>query len=162
MAVVSHEAVAPAPEETRNVATTTQTSMVGNLVPVQPEMAPSYNNNYADTENATTDNNNKIHDEGEEEEEDESFWDVVSTWYLPLLLLWLRRSMFGTANLVRSLIVGQCLKLLLTGDVPKWAQPFTDPRAWPPPAFTMLAILTFVAFVVHPDGLTWFMLGKLR
>eukprot|EP00546_Thalassionema_frauenfeldii_P008907 CAMPEP_0178911884 /NCGR_PEP_ID=MMETSP0786-20121207/9947_1 /TAXON_ID=186022 /ORGANISM="Thalassionema frauenfeldii, Strain CCMP 1798" /LENGTH=654 /DNA_ID=CAMNT_0020584389 /DNA_START=355 /DNA_END=2319 /DNA_ORIENTATION=- len=131
-------------------------------------------------------------DENEEEEESSSsFWNIIVTLYLPLILVWFRRSMFGTANLIRSLLIGQLMRLVLaqcaelpkwiqvfvepppasssSGDrsvshleLPKWAQAFMDPHAWPPPAFTALAILTLLAFVVHPDGLTWFMLGKLR
>jgi hypothetical protein len=37
-----------------------------------------------------------------------------------------------------------------------------DPQAWPPPAFTALALLTVFTLVVHPDGFTWIMLRKLR
>lgn len=139
-------------------------------------------------------NERRQQDENEEEEEEEtssSFWNILVTWYLPLILVWFRRSMFGTANLIRSLFIGQVMRLVLaqclelpkwiqvfvepppasssSGDrsmshleLPKWAQAFMDPNAWPPPAFTALAILTLLAFVVHPDGLTWFMLGKLR
>jgi hypothetical protein len=33
---------------------------------------------------------------------------------------------------------------------------------WPPPALIGLALLTIVALVVHPDGLTWILLRKLR
>lgn len=94
--------------------------------------------------------------------------DMFWTWFLPLMFLWFRRSMFGTANLFRSVLLGQCIRLLLTtatgtvDPLPKWALMVSDPHAWPPPALTGLAFLTIVAFVVHPDGLTWFMLGKLR
>jgi len=131
----------------------------------------------------------------EDSDNDESgswtFLNFLSTWYLPLIFLWLRRSMFGTANLFRSILVGQFLRLVLVqcGDQQKWVEPFVEPpsaftsnsdtflynielpkwfeafmdsNAWPPPALTALGVLTFVAFVVHPDGLTWFMLGKLR
>ena len=34
--------------------------------------------------------------------------------------------------------------------------------AWPPPALVTLAALTIFALVVHPDGLTWIMLRKIR
>ena len=34
--------------------------------------------------------------------------------------------------------------------------------AWPPPALVGLAILTIVALVVHPDGMTWIVLRKIR
>lgn len=38
---------------------------------------------------------------------------------------------------------------------------FNPDHVWPPPALTLLTLITVVAFVVHPDGLTWIMLGKL-
>lgn len=34
--------------------------------------------------------------------------------------------------------------------------------AWPPPALVALAILTMLALIVHPDGMTWIVLRKLR
>lgn len=34
--------------------------------------------------------------------------------------------------------------------------------AWPPPAIVALATLTILALVVHPDGLTWILLRKIR
>lgn len=34
--------------------------------------------------------------------------------------------------------------------------------SWPPPALVALAVLTILALVVHPDGLTWIMLRKIR
>ena len=37
-----------------------------------------------------------------------------------------------------------------------------DYGSWPPPAFIILAVMTIVAFIVHPDGPTWILLGKLR
>lgn len=131
---------------------------------------------------------NVVHDGGrgtfllqEEEEEDGSltFWDTLATLYFPILFLWLRRSMFGTANLVRSVLLGQCLRLVVNyitteEDSIFWSDSFftpwlqtlvegKDPNAWPtPPALTLLVVLTIVAFIVHPDGLTWFVLRKLR
>ena len=33
---------------------------------------------------------------------------------------------------------------------------------WPPPALVGLAAFTLLAFVVHPDGLTWMIFGQLR
>eukprot|EP00804_Cyclotella_cryptica_P001755 CCRYP_021240-RA/>CCRYP_021240-RA protein AED:0.01 eAED:0.01 QI:286/1/1/1/1/1/2/602/897 len=38
---------------------------------------------------------------------------------------------------------------------------FNPDHVWPPPGLTLLTLITVVAFVVHPDGLTWIMLGKL-
>jgi hypothetical protein len=38
---------------------------------------------------------------------------------------------------------------------------FNPDHVWPPPALTFLTLITVVAFVVHPDGLTWIMVGKL-
>jgi hypothetical protein len=132
--------------------------------------------------------NSKYNQDEESEEDDndnDNAWNVLTTLYLPLLLIWLRRSMFGTANVIRSVLLGQLLHLLLTVLAPyvdssaerSWWEPAarwlhlavagttTSPSkhdAWPPPALTALAILTVFCFVVHPDGLTWIMLGKLR
>lgn len=128
--------------------------------------------------------------------ESKTYWDLVATIYVPLVLLWFRRSMFGPANLIRSIIVGQLMRLVFLESVsewfieklPSWLEVLlfqstgpagasssghvslvlgtgngkVDPHAWPPPAFTALALLTIFALVVHPDGLTWIMLGKLR
>ena len=35
-------------------------------------------------------------------------------------------------------------------------------NSWPPPALMALGAFTVVAFVVHPDGLTWVMLSQIR
>ena len=115
------------------------------------------------------------------EDSGSSMWDVMLSLYLPVILLWLRRSMFGTANLVRSLVLGHCLRLLF-GNVSGWMSEKVTPSwlasltiqsstshhhgkgvdSWPPPALVALALLTIFTLVVHPDGLTWIMLGKLR
>lgn len=119
-----------------------------------------------------------------------SFWHLIVTLYLPLLVLWFRRTMFGSTYLFRTLIIGQFLRLAcieslsewVTEKSPSWlvvlchptdalmgssatAGKFaagSDPHAWPPPAFTALALFTIFTLVVHPDGLTWIMLGKIR
>lgn len=127
------------------------------------------------------------HDHSDEDEDDEgvespssTFWDTIATLYFPIMLLWLRRSMFGTANLIRSVLLGQCLHLVLNylsngREETFWKESVApvlqtlvgaqgkDPKAWPtPPALTVLVALTILAFIVHPDGLTWFVLRKLR
>jgi hypothetical protein len=33
-------------------------------------------------------------------------------------------------------------------------------QVWPPPALTLLTLITVLAFVIHPDGLTWIIIGK--
>ena len=141
-----------------------------------------------------------------------SFLTLLTTLYVPLLLLWLRRSMFGTASLLRSLLIGHALRLLLAYAIvlpdvpPAWASDLSGrvrktaawryvvgmgvflieaivgpedghggvqggsggqnhrggAETWPPPALMVLAVFTVVAFIVHPDGLTWIMLGKMR
>ena len=119
----------------------------------------------------------------------ETTWNALTVLYLPIVLLWCRRSMFGTANLIRSILLGQIVHAILTLLPPidlmvpaddevsswttttarwlYWASAGNAPTTkhtdtWPPPALTALAVLTFVCFVVHPDGLTWIMLGKIR
>lgn len=173
----------------------------------------------------------------EDDEEDEAFatltyLTLLSSLYLPLLLfLWIRRSMFGTASLCRSLFFGHMLRLIVAftllppsttkSFVPTWLwnlgikignvaeKVWNDKRTqkliptwfhlilaivlgvenedipssltlanlgsgggsgggggekdgWPPPSLVALGIFTVLAFVVHPDGLTWIMLGQIR
>mmetsp|Transcript_21790 Transcript_21790/g.33101 ORF Transcript_21790/g.33101 Transcript_21790/m.33101 type:complete len:669 (-) Transcript_21790:213-2219(-) len=187
MVIVSQEAATTAIDNNPVVESLVQQAYFTNTES-DPTSKPSFS--YVDNHgNGEPRQQNENRDD--EEENSSTFWNVLKTWYLPLILVWFRRSMFGTANLIRSLLVGQFMRLVLAqctelpkciqvfvepspaftnnGDrslsnleLPKWAQAFVDPHAWPPPAFTFLAILTLLAFVVHPDGLTWFMLGKLR
>ena len=106
-----------------------------------------------------------------------SYWGLFLKAYVPLIMIWFRKSLFGPANLVRTMVVGQVMKWVVSGDFHEILSkkfprleailfPPTngklDPHAWPPPAFTALALLTVLALVVHPDGLTWVLLGKLR
>jgi hypothetical protein len=111
----------------------------------------------------------------EDEGGSSSAWELVLSLYLPLMLLWFRRSIFGTAYLVRSLFLGHAVRFAfgnmsewMTENAP-WLQPLfsmggkgTNPHAWPPAALALLAMLTVVAFVVHPDGFTWVMLSGTR
>ena len=139
-----------------------------------------------------TDRNSQI-DDGDEGIH--SYSELILAVYIPLVVLWFRRSMFGPANLVRTILVGQLMRFVFLDNISEWMSerlppwlevmlfqsPATkgssassvttilgsgtgknDPHAWPPPAFTALALLTIFALVVHPDGLTWILLGKLR
>ena len=123
--------------------------------------------------------------EGDDEDSNDSsstFWNLIMSSYFPVLLMWLRRGMFGTADLIRSLVVGHYLRLIFgspsgwfSEKTPVWLhtliQPHlnhhvnggkVDPHAWPPPALVALALLTIFTLLVHPDGYTWIMLGKIR
>jgi hypothetical protein len=111
-----------------------------------------------------------------------TFWDLLLSLYFPIVVMWLRRSLLEVTNLIRSLVVGHLLRSTLcsvsewmTDKTPSWLhrvllQTHTtatssknlDPHAWPPPALTALALLTVFTLLVHPDGYTWIMLGKLR
>jgi hypothetical protein len=165
----------------------------------------SKNNNNNNNINENDDNRSETDDDDDDQNSSSSsYWDILISFYLPILFLWFRRSMFGSANLIRSIVVGQLMRLVFVDDIlnriseklhlPPWLQVilFTtqssatndsstttalgcavagssssriekiDPHAWPPPAFTALALLTIFALVVHPDGGTWIMLGKLR
>ena len=152
-------------------------------------------NDVEDSFEKAVDGNQKI---GDIEEGKNSYFDILISVYLPLVLLWFRRSMFGPANLIRSIVVGQLMRLVFVDNIFEWItqklHPWLevvnlqssatgnikvtnvgnvsamlgagsgkiDPHAWPPPAFTALALLTIFALIVHPDGLTWIMLGRLR
>ncbi|KAG7338584.1 hypothetical protein IV203_029757 [Nitzschia inconspicua] len=182
-----------------------------------PDLVPA-DENFCDTnsaiekgETSKVDKPTKILTDDEEEDEYDhettingngSLWVLLLTFYFPVMMVWIRRSMFGSVHLIRTLIVGQLLRLAFLENVAEWimekapsclralldqteavvpktiigplASPSTakcyhattaavvDPYAWPPPAFTALALLTVVTLVIHPDGLTWIILGKLR
>ncbi len=162
----------------------------------------------------------------EKDEEDEAYATftylaILTALYLPFLLfLWIRRNVFGTASLVRSLFFGHMLrfgvaflllppsttktfvptplwnfglKALAHADkfwndkrtqamIPDWAHVVlsmilgfqTDNRAigggalekakksWPPPGVICFIVFTILSFVVHPDGVTWIMLGQIQ
>jgi hypothetical protein len=98
--------------------------------------------------------------------------DIIASGFFPLLL----QFMTGIANFFQSLL----------GYGARWiTSPLTTPPGWvvlapdfitwflatdsngkaidfPPPGLIGLALLTVVALVVHPDGLTWILLRKLR
>jgi hypothetical protein len=98
--------------------------------------------------------------------------DIIASGFFPLLL----QFMTGVANFFQALL----------GYGVRWiTSPFTTPPGWvvlapdfitwflatdsngkaidwPPPGLIGLALLTIVALVVHPDGLTWILLRKLR
>lgn len=159
-------------------------------------------------------NNMDDHNNDDDATAGSTFFELVVTLYLPLLLLWFRRSMFGSVNVIRSLIVGQVVRLAVSHGSeymdrksPAWLQtlfrhlfhslaafvnrggrsgtaaavaatttqtsgsggssllfPYTptDSQTWPQNFLTALAMFTIFALVVHPDGLTWVVLGKLR
>ena len=200
------------PVENGNANTTTCTMMDdSNVDEDSSEKNNNNNNNINETDHEKDDNSSAETDDDDNDDDDQnssssSYWDILISLYLPILFLWFRRSMFGSANLIRSIVVGQLMRLVFVDDIlnriseklhlPPWLQVilFTtttntqsssattndssvlgcavagsssriekiDPYAWPPPAFTALALLTIFALVVHPDGGTWIMLGKLR
>lgn len=111
--------------------------------------------------------------------ESNSFWELIVNTHLPLALLWLKRGFFAITMIVRTLILGQLLRLV-AGNISEWMneekpswmvnflQPLVGPqsrseaKALPPPALIVLALLTVATMVVHPDGLTWVLLGKIK
>jgi hypothetical protein len=99
--------------------------------------------------------------------ENDYFWEILL--YIPILF----QSVFGTLSIVRSLVLGHAFHRLLQHAPPKWVSfpegvlqvlpaAAKSHNAWPPPSLLYLAMLTIVALVVHPDGLTWIVLRKLR
>ena len=194
-------------------ANTTCTAMMDDSNVDEDSSEKKNNNNINENDHEKDDNSSAETDDDDNDNDDDqdssssSYWDILISLYLPILFLWFRRSMFGSANLIRSIVVGQLMRLVFVDDIlnriseklhlPPWLQVilFTtttnnaqsssattndsssvlgcavagssriekiDPYAWPPPAFTALALLTIFALVVHPDGGTWIMLGKLR
>ena len=150
---------------------------------------------FTDVEDTFQKQTNSIPHIDESTKGNSSYLYLFFTAYVPLIVLWFRRSMLGPANLIRTIIVGQLMRLVFVDNITEWMSerlpPWlevilfqyatikgsstgtvstilgagggkVDPHAWPPPAFTALALLTIFALVVHPDGLTWILLGKLR
>lgn len=177
--------------------------------------------NPRDSNNKNNNNSERMEAQNDDEDDDDdyidvSFWDILAS--CSMILLWLQRSTFGIVSLVRSLLLGHCLRLLVANyaNNPKnnndsrrrstnrandnnsishtirdWTQKYLalvyefvlgggdnssshyvfpssthsshkQIQAWPPPALVVLAILTIAALVVHPDGMTWIVLRKIR
>jgi hypothetical protein len=68
--------------------------------------------------------------------------------------------------LLQSLLLGQKTGPLLQSPLAASSNHLHHKQqahgAWPPPGLVALAMLTIVALVVHPDGMTWIMLRKIR
>ena len=109
-----------------------------------------------------------------------TFWQLLLTLYLPLLVMTFRRCLGGVFQALRA-VTGQLVLRLpaVTNVVSGWIYqtllrqnpndramgPATAPKyveTWPPPAITALAIFTVFSFLVHPDGYTWTLLAKIR
>ena len=205
--------------------TTTGNASSINSKAIEVMKKPDVTKSVSTTNTTKTDKNDKTEKpatEGEENEEEIyaafTYLALLTSLYLPLLLfLWIRRNVFGTASIVRSLFLGHVLRFGLAFSllppsttksivptrlwnagvalgnhfekvlhdkrtqkyIPRWlhillglnnnlssaggtSSGAVEKDTWPPPAFLGLALFTLGAFVVHPDGLTWIMLGSLR
>lgn len=105
-----------------------------------------------------------VSDSSDEQEtklmEQQTFWNFFCTFVFPLLV----QSVFGGFYIVRTIILGYTLQysaqlLSLTETT---AMQWLGKTATPPPALLGLALLTIAAFIIHPDGVTWILLRKLR
>lgn len=105
-----------------------------------------------------------------------AFWELMVNSYFPLAPTWMKRSFFAIIMLARTLIVGHFITLLF-GNISEWKKEGTpswmvnalqslqsrsEARAWPPTTLAVLALLTVVTLVIHPDGLTWILLRKVK
>eukprot|EP00529_Nitzschia_sp_RCC80_P011376 CAMPEP_0113483526 /NCGR_PEP_ID=MMETSP0014_2-20120614/23478_1 /TAXON_ID=2857 /ORGANISM="Nitzschia sp." /LENGTH=639 /DNA_ID=CAMNT_0000377073 /DNA_START=365 /DNA_END=2284 /DNA_ORIENTATION=+ /assembly_acc=CAM_ASM_000159 len=123
--------------------------------------------------------NNKVENEEEGRDvegqnDDGSFtiWEQFVTLYLPFMIDRFKYIMLGSASFVQlSLgIVGQYIERTGSGkSVNKNIGCTTggigatvDPHEWPQQFLMALGVLTIFALVVHPDGFTWVVLGKIR
>jgi hypothetical protein len=102
--------------------------------------------------------------------------DIIVSGFFPLFL----QLMTVIANFLHSLVLGYGARWIaspLTSPMtpPVWVGLAPDCITWflttdsngkavdwPPPGLIGLALLTIIALVVHPDGLTWILLRKLR
>lgn len=103
------------------------------------------------------------------------FWLVITIWIYTYLLQLADVMTFVVGYLTKLVVVDDISKRI-SETIPPWLEVIlfqsssshnalkgtSSDHAWPPPALTALALLTIVALVIHPDGLTWVFLGKLR
>lgn len=83
--------------------------------------------------------------------------NTIWTWILTTFPLLFQSAYF---HLFRSLVLGHVVTVVLQPDWHK--QLVKAGKAWPPPSFLLLAGLTVVTLVVHPDGYTWVLLRQIR
>lgn len=82
-------------------------------------------NNDVKTSTTATDESKTNHNDNGREEDSGTWWERTVTLYLPLVYVVVRKSMFGPVNFIRSLVVGQILRLLVSHGS-RWVQVFDD------------------------------------
>ena len=105
--------------------------------------------------------------DSEFDEESWVFLALEAILYIPMLI----QSLLGSLQIVKSILLGKSLQSNLekaSNHAPWWLQRYNavfhkiDSNSWPPPSFLLLAALTIVALIVHPDGFTWVLLQEAR
>jgi hypothetical protein len=101
-----------------------------------------------------------------------TFVESVTEWVTEKAPSWLQTMLYQITSTVTTSSAAAAAATTTSGQVVMSTGPnmkyhyyyvsTAGPHAWPPPAFTALALLTIFTLVVHPDGLTWIFLGKLR
>lgn len=184
IATVAEETISPALTSPGVVASPPRAAAAMN----QTHNNPSRNENSVprthtpDVEDAPS---NQVDTKYKAENNGSSYWYLLLTTYGPVIALWFWTSLLTLGNAFYTFVVGHLMKLVVVDDISKWISETIPPwlevisfqsssphsalrgssssdHEWPPPALKALALLTVVALVIHPDGLTWVFLGKLR
>jgi hypothetical protein len=114
-----------------------------------------------------------------------TFVEFLISLFLSLLL----KPLFGSLYIIRSLFFGYilnyCMRLVSVTEraTEQWISPMhlnaaaaitpctvamnidkglSSQSSWPPTTLIVLAVLTIVALIVHPDGYTWIIMYKVR
>jgi hypothetical protein len=82
-------------------------------------------NNDVKKSTTSTDESKTNHDDNGREEDSGTWWERIVTLYLPLVNVVSRKSMFEPVNFIRSLVVGQILRLVVSHGS-RWVQVFDD------------------------------------
>jgi hypothetical protein len=96
----------------------------------------------------------------------EKWWGAITRIYWVQHVLWALtgEEKFHPNNHSNHLGGGhyQCFNESAIGAVPIGGSRSKHPdQVWPPPALTLLTLVTVMAFIIHPDGLTWIVIGKV-
>ena len=167
---------------TTNAAGTMTTVIMETNIPTETEVKKEGSmasiDNHHEHSNNKVENNDESRDvEGENRGCNSSStataWEFFVTLFLPFVIGMFKYIMLGTVNVIQlSLGVVQQYIERSCGGVNSVNKNIggtaggigtsVDPHEWPQQFLTALGVLTIFALVVHPDGFTWIVLGKMR
>ena len=165
---------------TTNAAGTMTTVVMETTIPTETEVKKdgsmtSINNHHEHSNNKGENNEESRDGEGENygSSSPATAWELFVTLFLPFVIDMFKYIMLGTVHFVQlSLGVVQQYIERSCGGVNSVNKNIggtaggigtsVDPHEWPQQFLTALGVLTVFALVIHPDGFTWVVVGKIR